>query len=313
MAQHRRHNAIEWSKKQWDTAVEEAVQKYEKFAGSDEVDIDELRDVLTELNSGRPPMLRDLMWAMHEGDRDGGGTLSKHEFRGILSKFRLHMKSEGGIVSIVQRYTDKHGELSDDNMRRVIMEVTSAPEDFITADDILRVRKLGGGQKEVIQNFNLLDKTGPSQTMQINVDHLARAIDRWADERDLVTELMNKHKTEASAAAVTAAAASMIPGQGGEGSSGGGSSIFADWFGPMVCCREEREKRQVSLFPGVAERRLGTYEGGNSARMRTGATDPFADGFVRPYYVEQSKSFRTPRSTGVSTPRSGYPQGGIRI
>jgi hypothetical protein len=123
-------------------------------------------------------MLRDLMWAMHEGDRDGGGTLSKHEFRGILSKFRLHMKSEGGIVSIVQRYTDKHGELSDDNMRRVMMEVTSAPEDYITADDILRVRKLGGGQKEVIQNFNLLDKTGPSQTMQINVDHLARAIDR---------------------------------------------------------------------------------------------------------------------------------------
>lgn len=64
---------------------------------------------------------------------------------------------------------------------------------------------------------------------------------QWADERDLVTELMNKHKTEASAAAVTAAAASMIPGQGGEGSSGGGSSIFADWY-VRVCVNLESPK-----------------------------------------------------------------------
>jgi len=52
---------------------------------------------------------------------------------------------------------------------------------------------------------------------------------------------MNKHKTEASAAAVTAAAASMIPGQGGEGSSGGGSSIFADWY-VRVCVNLESPK-----------------------------------------------------------------------
>ncbi len=123
-------------------------------------------------------MLRDLMWAMHEGDRDGGGTLSKHELRGVLSKYRLHMRQAGGIVSIAQKYSEKDGEISDENLRKVMIEITSVPEDFITVHDILRVRKLGGTQKEVVQNMNLMDKSGPSSTLQINVDHLARAIDR---------------------------------------------------------------------------------------------------------------------------------------
>ena len=154
------------------------VKKYEAFAGTDEVDIDELRDVLTELNSGRPPMLRDLMWAMSVGDRDGGGTLSKHELRGILGKFRIHMKSAGGIVSLVEKYASGKAELSDDNMRLLMAEVTGAPADVITADDVKRVRQLGGDHKEVLANLNLMDKSGSSSTHLVHVDYLAKAIDR---------------------------------------------------------------------------------------------------------------------------------------
>ena len=46
------------------------------------------------MNSGRPPMLRDLMWIMKLGDKQGTATCPRRELRRLLVMYRNHMRKQ---------------------------------------------------------------------------------------------------------------------------------------------------------------------------------------------------------------------------
>ena len=65
----KRHNAIEMQQKQWNAEVDKMCKKYDAELGVRDYGLEDMRAILAELNSGRPPMVRDLVWAMKFGDK----------------------------------------------------------------------------------------------------------------------------------------------------------------------------------------------------------------------------------------------------
>jgi hypothetical protein len=57
---------------------QQIMKDYTKYAGEDEMCIDEFRACLTEMNGGRPPLPRDLLWGMNTGDKHFSNTLATH-------------------------------------------------------------------------------------------------------------------------------------------------------------------------------------------------------------------------------------------
>ena len=116
-------------------------------------------------------MPRDLLWVMAAGDKDGGGTLSKFEIRRILIKFRPYLRQQGGLASLITKYDPEgKGILSDHSLRLLLQDVTGAPADMISAEDLARVRQAGGDRQET--------SGSEGGGKQVHLDAMASAIDQ---------------------------------------------------------------------------------------------------------------------------------------
>lgn len=60
----RLHNALMWEKDQWDRQVEVVFDKYQHDPRCKAIDLATMRQILAAMNSGRPPLLRDVIWMM---------------------------------------------------------------------------------------------------------------------------------------------------------------------------------------------------------------------------------------------------------
>ena len=100
MPQYKRHNAIEWGKTEWDSEVDIVLEGWKKD-GIGIFELEDVRIVLSQMNSGRQPMPRDLVWTMENASPKPGLPISAIALRKCLLRFRMHMQKQGGIVALI--------------------------------------------------------------------------------------------------------------------------------------------------------------------------------------------------------------------
>lgn len=159
-----------------------AQRKYEvemimaKHAGDDKkVDMDELRVILTELQGGRPPLPKDLLWCMAEGDKDRSGYLMKGELMIVLHRYKKYVEEQPDVVALIKKH-DKNQDMILDNAEMTALLQESTGVD-VTPQDVKIVNKYF---KEALKESQQ-DQAGKS----IDPDALAKAISRWDDEKNV--------------------------------------------------------------------------------------------------------------------------------
>jgi hypothetical protein len=84
-------------------------------------ELEDVRAVLAQMNSGRAPMPRDLVWTMENAPPKPGLPITAIALRKCLLRFRMHMHKQGGIVALITKYNKKgDGHLSDHDLRMVM-------------------------------------------------------------------------------------------------------------------------------------------------------------------------------------------------
>jgi hypothetical protein len=140
--------------------------------GKSQIDIDDLRIILTEIDGGRPPLPKDLLWAMTVGDKDHSQKISHGELAFILKVYAKHMEEVSDITALIKKY-DKNEDLKldDDEMEALLKEAVGVAS--VSGDDVNRVRVL-------------FDKySAGHETKGIDPLALAKAISVWDDEANL--------------------------------------------------------------------------------------------------------------------------------
>ena len=103
-------------------------------------------------------MLRDVIWMMRHGDKEGTGTVTRPQCRSLLIKFRNHIRDQGGIVALIKAIDkDGSGSLNDDEIRNLLQRATGAQPEVITDKDVARARELGipDEDDETEKGFNI--------------------------------------------------------------------------------------------------------------------------------------------------------------
>jgi hypothetical protein len=140
--------------------------------GKSQIDMDDLRIILTEIDGGRPPLPKDLLWAMAVGDKDHSQKISEGELAFILKIYAKHMEEVSDITALIKKYDkNKDLKLDDDEMEALLKEAVGVPS--VSGDDVKRVRVL-------------FDKySAGHETEGIDPVALAKAISVWDDEANL--------------------------------------------------------------------------------------------------------------------------------
>lgn len=174
--------------------------QYQREPKYKNIDLPTMREILAALNNGRPPMLRDVIWIMRLGDKEGTGTgvrmclqtsmiqlhsanmpasilglpVSRPHCRSLLIKFRNHIREQGGIVALIKAIDhDGNGYLDDGEVHTLLQRATGAQPEVITAEDIARARELG-----------IPDGSAPGN--EFHIENIAKAVAmvlRMAGER----------------------------------------------------------------------------------------------------------------------------------
>jgi hypothetical protein len=75
-----------------------------------------------EMNDGRPPLVRELVWTMENAPSKPDRPISAIALRKCLFRLRMWIKTKGGIVAIIQKYNQKgDGNLSDHDLNMVVL------------------------------------------------------------------------------------------------------------------------------------------------------------------------------------------------
>lgn len=147
-----------------------------RHAGKDKkVDMDELREILTEVHGGTPPLPKDLLWCMAEGDQDRSGYLQQGELFVVLNRYKKYTDDQPNMVDLIKKH-DKNGDmkLDQDEMKMLLQEACGVTG--VTEADVKIVNKY----------FKQALKENPDKSVKgIDPDALAKAISRWDDEKNL--------------------------------------------------------------------------------------------------------------------------------
>ena len=145
--------------------------------GKSQIDMDDLRIILTEIDGGRPPLPKDLLWAMAVGDKDHSHKLSQGELAFILKIYAKHMKEVSDITALIKKYdTNKDLKLDDDEMEALLKEAVGVAS--VSGDDVKRVRVL-------FDKYSAGKYSAGHETEGIDPIALAKAISVWDDEANL--------------------------------------------------------------------------------------------------------------------------------
>jgi len=145
-----------------------------KYGGEDKrIDMDELRLLLTDLDDNKhPPLPKDLLWCMKEGDQDGSGFIGKSELAHVLDMYKKYKEDADNIVDLIKKHDkNKDMQLDDVEMKALLSEAVGVPAEDISQDDIDTVNKY---MKLTLNQGQDLDATS-----------LAKAISRWDDEKNM--------------------------------------------------------------------------------------------------------------------------------
>ena len=137
-----------------------------------QIDMDNLRTILTEIDGGRPPLPKDLLWAMAIGDKDKSGKLNQGELALILKLYKKYQEEHQGISALIQKH-DKNKDLKLDDAEMLGLLKEAVGVESVSGDDVKRVRVL-------------FDKySAVKETKGVDPDALAQAISVWDNEANL--------------------------------------------------------------------------------------------------------------------------------
>ena len=116
------------------------MQQLEGADDDGDLDVAQVRYALALCNRGKPPITRDLIWAMSTGS---GNRLPRGQLRSTLEGYRAYIQFNGDIGTLIGRHDTKDEGfpyLDSFEMRTLVMQITGLQRDMIGDDDLERIR-----------------------------------------------------------------------------------------------------------------------------------------------------------------------------